>query len=313
MIEQVPIQVANAAALITLGYTKIEVWSSEDSGATFQEITSPSAAPAVLTSSPANTMFRMAGTQLELSIGGGATQTFSFSSMLTYWTPTQVVNQINMTLTGAVASVVGNSVVITSTATGRVASISVVYNDATDLGFTSGQQVNGTDARLTLVGTTYLYVYSDVAGDSDALYQWRFSANGVNPISDFSTPPISGTPPPVGPIAWATATFIDATGQPAQRTVIIASAASPTEVGSPPLVVGSETPLTFTADVNGFLAIPLAVGQTVRAAIDGTALVREFVVPGPANSQFDLLQAIATAPDPFTVQVPPPFLTRRSL
>jgi hypothetical protein len=65
--------------------------------------------------------------------------------------------------------------------------------------------------------------------------------------------------------------------------------------------------------VNGFLAIPLTVGQTVRVAIDGTAVVREFVVPGPPNSLFDLLQAIATANDPFTVQVPPPFLTRRSL
>src|SRR5579872_7618140 len=102
--------------------------------------------------------------------------------MLTYWTPTQVANQINMTLTGATASVVGNTVVITSTATGRVASINVIYNDATDLGWTAGQQVNGTDARLTLVGTTYLYIYSDVAGDADTLYKWRFSANGVNPV-----------------------------------------------------------------------------------------------------------------------------------
>lgn len=313
MIEQVPIQVANAAALIGLGYTRIEVWGSEDEGLTFQELTSPVARGAILTSSPANTLFNMGGRQLELSIGGGPTQTFTFSSMLTYWTPTQVANQINLSLTGATATVVGNTVVITSTATGRIASINVIYNDASDLGFIAGQVVSGTDARLVLVGSTYLYIYSDVGGDADTLYKWRFSANGVNPISDFSDPPVNGSPPPLGPIAWATATFIDATGQPARRTVIVASAAAPTEVGSPPLVVGSETPNLFTADVNGFLAIPLVVGQTVRVAIDGTALVREFVVPGPANSLFDLLQALATATDPFTVQVPPPFLTRRSL
>lgn len=317
MIAQVPIQVANAAALVALGYTRIEIWESDDEGATFNEITSPSVAPAVLTSSPANTMFRMAGTQLELQIGGGATQTVTFSSMLTYWTPTQVANQINLSLTGAVASVSGNSVVITTSGPGRVASINVIYNDAADLGFQAGQVVNGKDVRVTLVGSTFYYLYTDVAGDSDALYKWRFSANGVNPISNFSAVVPGNQPPLQSNVAFATATFVSSTGIPVSRTVIVASAASPYEQpaggGNPALVVGDETPLTFTADENGFLQIPMVVGATLRVALDGTTLVREITVPGPAGSAFDLLAVMATAPDPFTVQVPPPFLTRRSL
>ncbi len=313
MIAQVPIQAANAAALIALGYTRIEVWHSGDQGATFQEITAHVAGPAVLASSAAQNTFRLGGRQLEFIINGGTLKTVTFSSMLVNWTPAQVRDQIN-TVVPSLASLDGSGLVVllTTATTGRVSSINIIYNDGADLGWVAGQQVNGTDVRITLSGSTFYYLYSDVAGSPSDLYKWRFSADGVNPISVFSPPQQGNIPPLVANVAFATATFIDASGRPVVRTVIVVSSAIPTEVGSPPLIVGSETPLIFQSDANGFLQFPLVVGSVVRVAIDGSALVREFTVPGSPGSSFDLLTVMAAAPDPFTVQVPPPFLTRRS-
>lgn len=312
MIAQVPIPVANVTALLTLGYTRIEVWHSGDKGLSFQEITSSAAGPAVLSSNPAVTMFLMGGRQLELQINGGSTQTITFDPMLKFWTPTQVAAQINTVIAG-LASVSGSQVVLTTSTTGRVSSILIVYNDATDLGWVAGQQVNGTDARIPLINSQLIYLYTDLGGSPSDLYKWRFSADGVNPISVFSLPVNGSAVPLSSNTVFATATFMDATGQAVQRTVIVASPSAPESIGSPPITTGSELPLTFQSDSNGFLQIPLIVGATVRVAIDGTALVREFVVPGPSGSSFDLLQVMASASDPFTVQVPPPFLTRRSL
>lgn len=315
-IVQFSIPVANVATLLGLGFTKIEIWHSGDGGATFQEITSSAAAAAVLPSSPANNTFQMGGHEIQLSINGNPPVTITFDSLLQQWTPTQVVNQINTVYGSTIASLdgTGKIVLITAPTTGRVSSVQVVYNDAGDLGWVAGQIVYGTDARITLVGggsPQLLYNYADVAGQLTDLYEWRFSANGVNPISPFSLPISGSTPPIANNVAFATAVFEDMNGNPAQRSVVIV--ADPTPVSLNNFTVGSELPLIFTADATGFLQIPLVVGMKVRAAIEGTAFVREFVVPGPALTSFDLLAVMGAAPDQFTVQTTPPFLTRRNI
>lgn len=319
MITQVPILVSNAAALVDLGFTRVEVWHSGNQGTSFQEITASVAGRALLVSKPAMNTFTMGGRLLKFRLNGADEVSVSFQSLLTNWTPQQVADQINLVVSG-LASVQSSAKTITlSGSTGRVSSIEITYNDASDLGWVSGQVVRGTDARIVLDDATLSYLYTDLGGDPTDLYKWRFSANGVNPISAFSAVIPGNIPPPTDNVAYATALFLDLSGVPIQRTVIFVSDGTPQsideglDVGVQPYTVGNETPLVVRSDANGFLQVPLVVGTKLRAAIEGTAFVREFVVPGPPGEVFDLLTVLATAPDPFTVQTTPPFLTRRSI
>lgn len=309
MLVQVTIPVANVSALITAGYTRIEVWQSKDEGNSYEEVTASSAQAAVLTSTPASTTFRMGGKLLKLKVNGGSEQSISFSTTLDYWTPAQVATRINEVVAG-LATVVSGSVVLTSPTTGRTSSLEITYNDAHDLGFVAGQKTFGKAARVTLVGGTLIYTFTDPAGESDDRYKWRFSANGVNPISEFSER-VFGSTPPIDPalVSIATATFLSLGGVPIKTSIIIATELAPTLISG--YVVGVDQPLVVESDAQGFLQVPLMRGATIRVAIEGTTLIREITVPDVAS--FDLLTALAAAPDPYTVQTPLPFLIRRSV
>ena len=308
MVVQLGITVANVNALIPLGYTRIEVWASTDEGSEYFEITSSTAQPAVLKSIDALTTFRMGGKLLKLSINGAADVSILFSSFIDFWTPTQVVNRINEVVPG-LASLDGLKVVLTSPTTGRVSSILVVANEATDLGLPAGLVGYGTNVRPTLITDTFIYMFSDVAGHSDYRYKWRFSANGVNPVSEFSERVLGGSPPLTGvPLAVGTALFVGLDGRAQKRRIIVVSERSPAPIIAG-YAVGNELPLIVDSDEFGFLYVTLVQGSVVRIAIEGTTYVREFTVPIAAS--FDILQVMAAAPDPFTVQATVPFLIRR--
>jgi len=309
MIVQLSITVANVGTLIPLGYSRIEVWSSIDQGNSYQEITSSTVQPAVLKSSEAQTTFRMGGKLLKLSINGAPEASILFSAMIDYWTPTQVVNRINEVVPG-LASLDGMMVKLTSPTTGRVSSLLVTYNDAADLGWTAGTLVHGTDIRPTLVLGQLIYTFIDVSGVSENRYKWRFSADGVNPISDFSVRVFGSAPPLSGiPVSVGTALFVGLDGKTQKRRVVVVSDQAPAVISGS--AVGNELPVVVDSDDDGFLQLVLVQGAKVRVAIEGTAYVREFTVP--ATASFDLLSVMASAPDPFTVQVPAPFLIRRNI
>jgi len=309
MVVQFSITAANVDALIALGYTRIEVWSSIDQGNSYQEITGSAAAPAIVSSASAATYFRMGGKLLKLSVNGGPDQSILFSDLILYWTPTQVANRINEVIPG-LASVSGSQVILTSPTTGRASTILVVLNEAQDLGMPTGTFLTGLNARPTLVSGTLIYTISDVAGHSDDRYKWRFSANGVNPVSEFSERIFGSTPALAGTaVSICTAQFVGLDGRPQKRRVVVVSDMSPASIGGN--VVGNELPITVDSDDLGFLQFTLVRGARVRVAIEGTAFVREFVVPNSAT--FDLLTVMAAAPDPFSIQTTLPFLIRRSI
>lgn len=309
MIVQLSITAANVDALIGLGFTRIEVWASFDQGNSYQEITSSVAQAAVLKSSAAQTTFRMGSKLLKLSINGAAEVSIPFASTPDNWTPTQVVNRINEVVPG-LASLDGSKVVLTSPTTGRVSSLLITYNDAGELGLPAGTASYGTNVRPTLVSGTLIYTFTDVAGNSEARYKWRFSANGVNPISEFS-PRVFGSAPPLSGVlvSVGTALFVGLDGRPQKRRIVVVSDRPPVSISGS--AVGNELPMIVDSDDLGFLQVTLVQGSTVRVAIEGTAYVREFVVP--ATPSFNLLTVMAAAPDPFSIQVPAPFLIRRSI
>ncbi len=310
MVVQLPILVGNVAELMNLGYTHIEVHQSIDQANSFQEVTSPAATPATLSSNTALTTFAMGGRLIKLRVNGGAEQSIQFSSLIANWTPSQVANRINEVFAG-LASAVGFSVVLTSSTTGRASSIEVSYSDETDLGWVSGQITFGNAARIPLVLGTLLYEFVDVSGKIDDRYKWRFSANGSNPISDFS-PQVSGTLQPLvsqALLSVALARFYSQDGQPKKTRVLIAVDSTPQNIGG--VFVGGGQPVTVDSDDLGFFQATLIRGARVKVAIEDSTYVREFVVPNAAS--FQLLEVMATATDPFTVQTVPPLLIRRSL
>lgn len=308
MSVQFSITTANVASLIAQGYTKLEIWVSIDLANSYQEITSSTALPATLTSLPANTLYDMNGGKLlKFSINGAPEVSVTFNgNFVRYWSPTQVATQINLSAAG-VASVVNNSVILSSITTGRVSTLLITYNDATELGFTETQMGIGLDSRVTLAGGTVIYSYIDMAGSTAYKYKWRYSANGVNPISDFSEPIYGNTVPFAVPVSIGTATFVGIDGRPQKRTIIIGLDDVPFVTSG--FAVGNELVQTYTADNNGFIQVPLIRGARVKIALEGTSYVREIIVPN--TSTFDLLAAMSVVTDPFTIQVPPPFLIRR--
>jgi hypothetical protein len=109
-------------------------------------------------------------------------------------------------------------------------------------------------------------------------------------------------------LSTCTANFIGLDGRPQKRSIVVVSDQMQNIGGR---VVGTQLPLVAESDDFGHLELSLVQGMLVRVAIEGTAYVREFTVP--STPTFDLLSVMASAPDPFTVQIPLPFLNRRSL
>lgn len=310
MVVQISILVGNVVELLGLGYTHVEVHQSIDQGNSFQEVTGPAASAAILTATAPLTTYNMGGKLLKLKVNGGAEQSITFSSLLPQWTATQVMNRINEVI-ASLASVVSGTVRLTSPTTGRGSSIEITYSDAADLGWAAGQVVYGLAARIPLIGGTLLYLFPDVAGRNDDRYKWRFSAAGVNPISDFSAVVQGQTQPLIsaGNLSVALAQFYRPDGRPQKTRVLIAVDSVPQNIAG--TFVDGNQPITVDSDDLGFFQATLLRGAKVRVAVEGSAYVREFVVPNAAS--FQLLDVMASATDPFTVQTVPPLLIRRSL
>jgi hypothetical protein len=305
MTVQVTIPVSNVSSLIALGYTKIEVWRSTDSGNSYKEVTSSAASSASLSSISFSTTVDMNGGKLlKFKVDGGTELTVSFSgSPVRYWTPQQVRDQINTV--SNVATVVGSKVVLTSPTTGQASTIEITYND-TDLGFTAGQKVFGILARPSLTLGVYVYTFTDLNGTSSYSYRWRFSANGANPISEYSTPVHGSALAIVSPLSVATATFVGVNGIGKKVTLVVTTEVSP-QIFSGVYVI-NDVPGIFQSDDTGFIQIPMLRNIRVRVGIEGTPFVRDFTVPDVAT--FDLISAMASASDPFTIQIPLPLITR---
>lgn len=309
MVVQLSILVGNVEDLLGLGFTRIEVWASEDQGNSYFEITDGVAKLAVLDSALPQNFFPMGGKLLKLSFNEAPEVSIPFSSVTELWTPSQVANRINEVAPGH-ASVNAGAVRLTSSTPGRASSVRVTYSDCAELGWSELPFVKGKDVRPTLLTGVYQYLHTDLAGRDDYRYRWRFSVNGSPPISDFSETVYGKTPPTLsgGNMSVCVVRFVGLDGVPTQQKIIVS------QISTPMTVAGyfvNSLPKVLESDPQGFMQFTLTRGAKVRVAIEGTNFVREFTVPDAAT--FDLLQAMSDAPDPFTVQVPLPFLVRRSI
>lgn len=307
LINSVSIPVGEVSALLGLGFTTIEVWASEDGNA-WSEITGATPAPATAVTVAASNTFAIGGLYLDFQVNGGDTYYHvSFSETIQDWTPQQVVDAINAVLPGT-ASTDGSVVGLSSQTTGRQSSLTIV-NYPTAFGL-SQSTTYGRDGRITLVEGANLYTFYDTSGTDNTRYKWRFSDNGLSPVSKFSQYK-TGKPAPISnsPLSLATARFISIDGRPVKTTVLVAPETDSKTFSG--FTQSSQVTISVESDETGFWQMHLVQGARVRVAIEGTNLIRTFIVPSTAS--FDLLTAMSEVADPFTVQSPQPLLTRRNV
>lgn len=310
MAVQLSIPVADSDSLISLGHDCVEIWQSTDDGDTYHRVTDVAAKAAEIKSAKAVTTFVMGNCLLKFILDGGVERSIQFDPLLQYWTPAQVVSTINSVVPGA-AILEDDCVVLRSPTTGRASSVEVTYSDSPNLGFKAGTKIYGLNGHVPLVTGTYIYFHSDVVGPVGSRYRWRFSNSGANPISDFSNY-VLGTAGPAldaSKVSVCSARFVGVDGVPVKTKIVVGMDQGPTSSGAL-TIVGNQTRVFESGD-DGFLIFTLTRNTKVRVAIEGTYLVREIVVPNAPY--FDLLAALSTATDPFTVQSVPPYLIRRNL
>lgn len=306
MLTQVPITVADVAQLLAAGFTHIEIWKSEDLGNSYQPITKSVAGPPVLRSIPASNTYLMGGRSVVLDFSGTHVTFGPFPTTFLRWTAGQVVDFMNEVRVGC-ATVEGESVKVTGTGAGRGQYLLVLH--APEGFLTAGDEARGDDAFIPLVTDQPLYTYQDL-GPSAALhrYRWRFSANGLAPYSELSGyQKAQAVPLDLALVSIGFARFVGLDGAPAKGRIIIVND-SPAKVG---LLTISSDPLVLEADDVGFLQVRLLRGAQIKVAIEGTSIVRSLTVPDVAS--FDILTAVAAAPDAFTPATTAPLLTRRSI
>lgn len=302
LVAALSISVGDVGTLINLGLTTIEIWHSEDSGGTWEEITGGAYSPASVLSLKPYTTFRIEGEVLRFTAGG--TEYIVTFPTLVNWTAAQVAARINQSLNGA-ATVVNGCVQLSTVTVGRGATLEVLATPPA-LGFPLGVS-HGKDPRLPLADGVVVYAYYDVSAKESSRYKWRFSANGSAPISKYSayvTARQSAIMPNL--VSLATAKFTTIDGRPSKQKVIVAP-----EQGSFSSYVLDLQTMVFESDENGLLQVPLVQGAKVRVGLEGSGIVRVITVPNTPT--FDLMSAIAEADDEFTVQTYAPLLTRRSL
>lgn len=160
-------------------------------------------------------------------------------------------------------------------------------------------------AHIQLMPGVYAYSFLDPLGTSVRRYRWRYSANGAAPFSPFFPWVYGNRRVSSSSISIGTMRFVGVDGMISTGTIIISS------IG--PLTNGTvmADTKTVTSDENGLLVSSFVRGSTVRIAIEGSSIVRNITIPD--LDTFDIMQALADAPDMFTVQTVQPLLTRRSL
>jgi hypothetical protein len=307
LVTTLSIPAGNVSELLTLGYYTIEIWRSADDGATWNELTAPLALGAAIYSDLFRNTMRIGGLSFSVQVDGGTTTTISFpGEILQNWTTSQVVLRINEVVPG-LASVRGMTVRLMSPSTGRASSLTIVSDQTGMFGAVS---VHGLDQRILLASGVMLYRYYDeVPATPGARYRWRFSADGEAPYSNFFDYSTGQKKPLLDTslMSVATAIFTDLSGRAVQRSVVMTAVGAPTFKNG--LVIGAERSRVYESDGDGFLQVELVRGTTVRVGIEGTNVVREFVVPDVPT--FDLLQIMSTLSDRFDVQSTLPIINRR--
>ncbi len=277
-------------------------------GAQSAYLPGPIAPPATPQAGP---LANVSGKQLLLLVGTEAlVVTASGSNPLSYG---QVATQIGtQTLGKVLAYVTGPFLVIASQMVGGSARLEVTGGDLASLiGPVIGAPAFGREPYMPLVAGQVDYNFIDHQGDPSFWYKWRLRNTLLDEVSSFSAPFQPSRPRITDTIVG----FVDLTdmdGSALEGREVRLYSRFNGQLSNRRVVAGySKNALT---DKTGHVEFTLIRGLPITAAVAGTSLARDLIVPtDPTITRFNLLDPALGTNDVFKVQVPSiPFATRRS-
>lgn len=290
---------------------KIRRSTTDDSGP-YTEISGAAKTSAKLLSS-STSPFDVGGKTLTISVDQGAETSILFSGTGNR-TVAQVVDDIEAVISG-IASNESGYLALESTLDGSRSKIEIVGGSAAAaFGWEAGDSNTGLEQNITLVSDVNDYTFIDYDGDEDYWYQAAYLNTTTSQQSSWSSSfkGDAGTVITAENRSTATVDLVDATGAavPGQR-ITFYSQHTPLQVEGYQAALVRQ-PVTITTDNVGHAEVSLIRGLILRVVFEGTSLIREITVPDQAS--FDLLELMASAPDPYNPVDPEiPYAIRRTL
>lgn len=297
-------------------FDSMRVQRAEDEAGPWTELTADGAQAAVLLGTE-DSPFSVAGKTMQLQVDSGNLHDIVFTGVDPL-TVDQVADQINAVESG-VASDLAGKLNLESTLTGTQSKLYLPGGGAlTDLGFTAGDRDIGEEDYIDLVPGESNYNFYDRdgtgTGDQSFFYRVAFYNQATGLTSEWSEPfeAEPGTVISAAQLSIGTIDLVDAQGvsQPDHR-ITFYPIQEPLQVEGFHVAL-MRSPVTVVTNNSGHAEVTLVRGLRVKMVIEGTAYVREFVVPDQAT--FNVLEIAATAPDPFNPVEPDyPYAIRRTL
>jgi hypothetical protein len=226
-----------------------------------------------------------------------------------------VAPQINAAVGATVASEIAGVLHLTSTLTGTKSKLEITGGAAAaDFGWITGTRDIGEDAHIQLIAGQGIYSYQDDDGEPGYYYKAQFF-NTTNLLESQDSQPFQG--------AASTMLTADKLSKAMVKLVDGAGVAVPDQeitfytIHEPFTVEGFQValarkPITIKTDNAGQAEVVLVRGLKIKVVFEGTSVIREIQVPN--TPEFDLLQELGAAPDPFrVVEVNFPAAPRRTV
>lgn len=307
------IHVEDLASALAL-FDRIQVWRSATELGVYSEITAAAELPARLEGTiPAPWPLNTKPLDITLNSADPLTVDFAGTDPIIL---NDAIQQVNLVIPGLAEEVAPytNLLALVSPVEGTGSSILVAGLAAAALGLPL-TKVNGKAARIVLTFPTVEYLFRDFDADPSTWYKTRYYSTVTQSVSSFSDPR-QGNPQivlPPGALAKATVYLADAAGRPIVGRRIILCPMTIQQVDSSGrnygILPGFDR-IIMTTDYRGYAELDLARGQQFKVFFEGSIHSREIVVPSATT--FDLLQAMATSPDPFGIVEMQPYPIRMS-
>lgn len=294
-------------------FDQIQVWRSASelgSPIPYTEITAAEPTNAILDGTSVGP-WALSGLGLTITLNNLDAQTVTFTGTAPL-ALSQVIAKINLVFSGMAIEVPTNTnkLRLKSSTFGTLSSLLVSGTASAVLGLPI-VKVNGRARRMALDISTTEYEFRDFDGLDSDWYKTRFYSSAAGTVSSFSDP-TQGQQAYVLPLSTLTRCFAylsDGTGQPiiGRRIIFVPTSHITVDVGGG--VIYGSLPgvdrIIVSTDERGSAEVYLARGQTFRMFFEGTTVQREITIP-MGEGDLNLLTALSTAADPFSiVQVPP--------
>jgi hypothetical protein len=276
-------------------------------------ITANTPAPATLTA-PEHGTYDVAGKTLQLLVDHEPQFNILFTGLAPL-TTSQVVGQINLAVGETVAADVANYLKMTSTHNGTISRIEIVGGSAAPVfGWADGTRDIGEDANVTMMSGISNYSYIDQDGQAGYFYKAQFY-NPTTLLESNDSAPFEGD----------VSTLVDADNLSLVKVDLVDArgiSVPDQEISFYPehellsvqnlQVALNRAPITIKTNNSGHAEVSLVRGLKVRVVFEGTGVIRSIIIPD--SPETNLLEVMATSPDPFSISMLPyPIAPRRTI